>query len=366
MSLNSRKLSKGSPSYSNNISNIASKDCSFVMTKLDKDGKKTGLGAATIVEADHIEEVKSSTSKNGSNREVSTKIDDLPDLSLVDGLCSKKKSSTDMMLPTSLLLINNSGRFSPVSRNINSQEKIISNSFKASPKTANFSLQIKPKLESKSNKSLLNKLEVGKFMTRFKSGVSKTIGLILDRTDKDSMIKSSMIANTIEENPLEIFSMRESPDQETNHPHTTKVFQAIDGTCEHRRVNSDNYKFPARTKQIISQQEDSGMNSARLIQQPIPIPFQPFKTFDGKTLGDDSSNLKSLKKTRKSNFKSDESIKEFKKSYTTGGTKRPPTKKTAVFHDLEKEVKGLKKQNNQLKAENETIKKVGRLDLDPW
>lgn len=353
MSLNSRKLSKGSPSYSNNISNMASKDCSFAITKLDKEGKRAGLGA-TIVEADHFEEVKSAASKNESNREVSTKIEDLPDLSLVEGVCTRKKNSTDMLLPSSLLLVNPSGGESPDSRNFNSQDRFFSNSFKASPKTANFSLQIKQKPES-SKRSLLNKLEVGKFMSNFKSGISQTIGLILDRpTGKKLIEQSADQTKAKQDNPHESVSMRGYQGIEAEGD--TQIGDS--SLCEHRRVNSDSYKFPARSGQTTAQQENSGMNSARLVQQPNVATFQPFKTFDEKNAGTSSIHSKPLRKSRKSNFKSEESIKEFKKSYTIGGSKKPAGKKTFLMHELEKEVKGLKKQNHQLKTENESIKKV--------
>jgi hypothetical protein len=354
----SRKLSKRSPSYSNNISNIPSHECSFAIAKMDKDGKKGAVGTATIVEADHIDEAKSNASKSGSNREVSTKIEDHPDMSGVDGAYMKMESS-DFLFASSLLghskdLLSNS-EIKPK----DFQVKEVDESNVESPKTARFSLKIQPKIEIKANKSLLSKIEVGKFMSTFKSGVTKTIGVLFDKNTEGSMLKSVLQIKSSDNKKLEHSSSVRGDIIKKGQIKSNQMEDYIQSACDHRRTNSDTFKFPS-PKNL--KKDESIVSSARGTHHGNQKTFQPFKTQeDRQTIYESSEPIESgklVKKNRKSHFKSDDSTKEFKKINPIHPGRKAIGKKIPLVVELEKEVKGLKKENIQLKAENETIKKV--------
>lgn len=360
----SRKISKHSPNYSNNISNIPSHDCSFAVGKMDKDGKKAALGAAIIIEADHNDENKSNGSKNGSNVEVSTKIEDQPSMSGTEGVFMKLGSS-DFLLRNSLLnhtkeALNQSG-----SRENEGQLKETGQSNDESPKMTKFSLQINPKIELKSNKNLLNKLELSKFMTTFKAGVTKKIGTMLDKNPERLNSKPAHESKTYEIRRINhSASLQSDVVTKKGGIKTVPLDKPSQSGSDHRRTNSDTFKLQHARD---SNKDEAIMCSARVLPEVSTKLFQPFKTQQERSTNYEppvpSESIKMHKKHKKSQFKSDDSTKEFRKINSANPPSRKAIgKKIPLVMELEKEVKDLKKENTQLKAENLTIKKVALHD----
>lgn len=350
LSLNPRKKSKAGLSQSNIISNITSKDQSFVKSNFNQE-RESWIRQGPILEANHLDEAKSIE----SGREASTKIEDIRD-SITDGLRDSVPLEGKILIKPDLNIAQ--------SRLPVRHKKAISlldppSDVKNSPKVLIGSAIIGLGTTKAPEGFNVKNVHMGKAISNLKMGTSEGWNQVFDKKKEKQPIshtKNSSFGNTIPTLKLTTSPSKTSikEDKKKVIGKATSGIKTVDSVSgAHRRTTSDLNQCPKSNHLPLS--------SARLGGKLIGTT----KTAEHKHEWEKHSPTKTLGsiKSGDSNTFSKKCAPSFadgkKKIDALHSSKQPSSsKKEGPKVVLEKELKGLKKENVMLKQENLNIKKV--------
>lgn len=350
LSLNPRKKSRAGLTQSNIISNLTSKDHSFVKSNFNQD-RDSWMAHESILEANHLDEAKSIE----SGREASTKIEDLRD-SITDGIRDSIPQGCPILIRPDL----NIGKVRLPVRH----KKAISmldplSDTKKSPKVLVGSALAGLTSSKGPEGPNLKNVQIGKAISNLKMGTSEGWNQVFEKKKEKqpvSHIKNSSLGNTIP-----TLKLNTSPSKTSIKDDKKKVGgKAINGvkTMEnvggnHRRTTSDMNQCQKNSQLPLSSARLGGKLIGCTKTSEIKNDWD--RTSPTKTLG-------SIKSGDSNTFskKCGPSFADGKKKIDALHVAKQPSssKKEGPQVVLEKELRGLKKENVMLKQENVNIKKV--------
>jgi hypothetical protein len=350
LSLNPRRRSKAGLSQSNIISTITSKDHSFVKSPFNQE-KDSWLPQGSILEVDHLDEVKSIE----SGREASTKIEDIRD-SVTSGL-------RDSFPQDGLILVRPEINI-PASKLPVRHKKAISmleptSDIKKSPKVLVGSALIGLTSSKVVEGPNLKNVQIGKAISNLKMNTSDGWNQVFEKTKEKG--PGVHIKNPSLGGPMPSLKLNTSPSKKSIKDDKKKPgIKPIAGAKTVESVGSGHRRTTSDLNQLPKANHPS-QNSARLGGKL----FGNTKTVETKPEWEKNSPTKTIGSIKSDN--SNTFSKKVAPTFADGkrkiddikAAKQPQSgKKEFPQVVLEKELKGLKKENITLKQENLNIKKV--------